>query len=67
MPSKPPTRGDRVRRINYRTYAVVGFGEAPSGHPASPSLPFFPPSRRQSRRLAEKERFLEGLHPSKPP
>src|SRR5215208_4006958 len=42
----------------YRIYAVVGFGEAPKGHPASPRL-FFP--RSLWRRSRHNEREIKGF------
>src|SRR5262245_55857438 len=34
------SHGAFLIELNDRTYAVAGFGEAPRGHPASPSIPF---------------------------
>jgi len=44
----------------YSPYAKVGFGESPSGHPASPES-FFAPHG------GAKNHILAGLQPAKPP
>ena len=43
------TNRKELESVTYGTYPVVGFGEAPRGHPASPNLPFVRPSRRLGR------------------